>query len=45
MLQRCEKDSFADLLYSEQPKDLLQNRCKRQKYLKATWTAGLSEKI
>jgi hypothetical protein len=22
MPQRCEKDSFADLLYSEQPKDL-----------------------
>ena len=45
MLQRCEKDSFADLLYSDQPKDLSLIVEYVKNHPKATWTAGISEKF
>ena len=45
MLQRCEKDSIADLLYYEQPKDLPHIVEYVKNHPNATWTAGISEKF
>jgi hypothetical protein len=43
MLQRCKKDSFADLFYSEQPKDLSLIVEYVKNHPNATWTAEISE--
>ncbi len=45
MIQRCKKDSFSDLLYSEQPKDLLVIAEYVNNRQNATRTAGILEKI
>jgi hypothetical protein len=45
MLQRCEKDSIADYLYYEQAKDLSHIVKYINNHKKATWTAGISEKL
>jgi lambda repressor-like predicted transcriptional regulator len=45
MLQRFEKDSFADLLYSKQPKDLYLIAEYVKNHPNAIWTAGISEII
>ena len=42
MIQRCEKDSFADLLYSKQPKYLSLIAEYVKNYPNATYTAGIS---
>ena len=45
ILQRCEKDSFAELLYSEQPKDLSLIAEYVNNHPNATQTAVISENI
>jgi hypothetical protein len=45
MLLRCENDSFADLLYSVQPKYLSFIAKYVNNYPNAIWTAGIPEKI
>jgi hypothetical protein len=45
MLKRCEKNSLADFLYSEQPKDLSLIAEYVNNHPNAILTAGMSEKI
>jgi hypothetical protein len=45
MLQLCPKDNIADLLYSEQPKDLSLIVEYVNNHPNATWTAKIPEKF